>query len=126
MDIYADNILDHFKNPRHLGTLSGPTISLDDANPLCGDKLALDLLIEDNRVKDITFSGSGCAISQAAMSMLTEEAYTKTLDDVEKISKEQIYQLLGVPISPARVKCALLGYTLLKKAIILLKAKKTE
>lgn len=123
MDMYADNILDHFHNPRHRGTLENATITVDDVNPLCGDKLALDLFVENNRVKDIAFSGSGCAISQATMSILTEEAYTKTLDEIEHISKENIYKLLGIPISPARVKCAMLGYSLLKKAIILLKHK---
>ena len=121
MDMYADNILDHFQNPRHHGALAQHTLSLDDVNPLCGDKLRLDLLVENGRIKDIAFDGSGCAISQAAMSMLTEEMYTKTIDEIDKISKDDIYKMLGVAISPARVKCALLGYTLLKKSLIVLK-----
>lgn len=126
MDLYAENILDHFQHPRHKGALTTPTITLDDANPLCGDKLKLDLQIEKNvegnaTIKDIGFEGSGCAISQAAMSMIAEELYGKTLDDAEKLSKENVYEMLGVPLSTARVKCALLSYTLLKKALILLK-----
>ena len=121
MDLYAENILDHFQNPRHHGSLDQTTISLDDVNPLCGDKLKLDLLVENNHIKDISFDGSGCAISQAAMSMLTEEVLHKSLLDAKNFSKDEFYNLLGVAISPARVKCALLGYTLLKKAIILLK-----
>lgn len=121
MDLYAENILDHFQNPRHHGRLAEPTITVDDVNPLCGDKLILDLTLKNSHIQDIGFDGSGCAISQAAMSMLTEEVLHKSLTDVENLSKDELYKLLGVAISPARVKCALLGYTLLKKAIILLK-----
>lgn len=119
MDLYAENILDHFQNPRHKGALTHATISTDDANPSCGDKLSLQLNVEDSRIKEIGFDGSGCAISQAAMSMLSEEILGKSLEEAEKFSKDKVYELLGVPISPARVKCALLGYTLLKKALIL-------
>lgn len=121
MDLYAENILDHFQNPRHHGRLAESTITVDDVNPLCGDKLILDLTLKNSHIQDIGFDGSGCAISQAAMSMLTEEVLHKSLTDVENFSKDELYKLLGVAISPARVKCALLGYTLLKKAIILLK-----
>lgn len=121
MDLYAENILDHFQNPRNHGRLAAPSITVDDANPLCGDKLILDLIVENAHIKEIGFDGSGCAISQAAMSILTEEILHKSLTDAENFSKDELYKLLGVAISPARVKCALLGYTLLKKAIILLK-----
>lgn len=129
MDLYAENILDHFQHPRHKGALASgatPTITLDDTNPLCGDKLQLSLLVEQDNagnsvIKDIAFDGSGCAISQAAMSMLAEELYEKKISDAEAITKENIYDMLGVQLSTARVKCALLSYSLLKKALILLK-----
>ncbi len=129
MDLYAENILDHFQHPRHKGALASgatPTITLDDANPLCGDKLELSLLIEQDNagnsiIKNLAFDGSGCAISQAAMSMLSEELYGKNLSNAETITPETIYEMLGVPLSTARVKCALLSYSLLKKALILLK-----
>lgn len=121
MDMYAENILDHFQHPRHKGAIATPTIELDDANPLCGDKLKLALQIENGQIKDIGFEGSGCAISQAAMSMIAEELYGKNLTDAENITKETVYEMLGVPLSTARAKCALLSYTLLKKALILLK-----
>ncbi|MFA7277803.1 MAG: iron-sulfur cluster assembly scaffold protein [Candidatus Gracilibacteria bacterium] len=121
MDMYAENILDHFQHPRHKGAIITPTIELDDANPLCGDKLKLTLQVENGQIKDIGFEGSGCAISQAAMSMVAEELYGKNLTDAENITKETIYEMLGVPLSTARVKCALLSYALLKKALILLK-----
>ncbi len=119
--MYAENILDHFQNPRHKGTLSAATISVEEVNPLCGDKLSLDLIIENGSIKDMAFSGSGCAISQASMSMVAEELNGKSLEEAEKLSKDTIYELLGVPISPARVKCAILSYALLKKSLILLK-----
>lgn len=119
--MYAENILDHFQHPRHKGAIVTPTIELDDANPLCGDKLKLALQVENGHIKDIGFEGSGCAISQAAMSMIAEELYGKNLNQAENITKETIYEMLGVPLSTARVKCALLSYALLKKALILLK-----
>lgn len=124
--MYAENILDHFQHPRHKGAIITPTIELEDANPLCGDKLKLALQIDSTNpknpvIKDIGFEGSGCAISQAAMSMIAEELYGKNLLDAENITKETIYEMLGVPLSTARVKCALLSYSLLKKALILLK-----
>lgn len=126
MDLYAENILDHFQHPRHKGTLTAPTIGVDESNPLCGDKLSLEIQIEESKdgndtIKDIAFNGSGCAISQAAMSMLAEELHGKNLTDAEKITPENIYDMLGVPLSTARIKCALLSYALLKKALILLK-----
>ncbi len=119
--MYAENILDHFQNPRHKGKIEVPTISVEEANPLCGDKLSLDLIIENGSIKGMAFSGSGCAISQASMSMVAEELNGKSLEEAEKLSKDTIYELLGVPISPARVKCALLSYALVKKSLILLK-----
>lgn len=121
MDMYAENILDHFQHPRHKGTLVAPTVSIDDANPLCGDKIKLELNVDADTIKEIAFDGSGCAISQAAMSMLAEELNGKTLADAEKVTQETIYELLGVPISTARAKCALLSLSLLKKALIILK-----
>lgn len=119
MDIYADNILDHFQNPRHHGALAQSTIAVEEINPLCGDKIHLELLIENDRIKDIGFTGEGCAISQAGISLLTEEIYLQSVADAEKITKDNVYRLIGVPLSPARVKCGLLGFAALKKALIL-------
>lgn len=123
MDIYAENILDHFQNPRHKGHLETPTTSVDDANPLCGDILHLELAInpENSTIQKVAFDGSGCAISQSAMSMLTELLPGKTHEEAEKITKDDMYTLIGVPLSPARVKCALLSLAILKKALIHLK-----
>ena len=114
--MYRDYILDHYKNPRNAGKLPGATNSYHDSNPLCGDEITMALLIDDERVKDVRFEGKGCAISQASASILTEEIKGKTLDEVKAIDRQHILENLGIPISPARVKCALLGLKTLKGA----------
>ncbi len=114
--MYRDYILDHYKNPRNAGELPGATNSYKDSNPLCGDEITMSLLIADDRVQDVRFQGKGCAISQASASILTEEIKGKTLDEVKAIDRQHILENLGIPISPARVKCALLGLKTLKGA----------
>lgn len=114
--MYRDYILDHYKNPRNAGELPGATNTYHDTNPLCGDEITMSLLIEGDLVKDVRFAGKGCAISQASASMLTEEIKGKTLDEVKAIDRQHILENLGIPISPARVKCALLGLKALKGA----------
>ncbi|HEX6289991.1 MAG TPA: SUF system NifU family Fe-S cluster assembly protein [Herpetosiphonaceae bacterium] len=116
-DLYQQNILDHSRHPRNSGRLEHPTVSYEAVNPLCGDKLRFDLLIEDGTVKDVLFSGRGCAISQAAASMLTEEVKGKSLDEVRALSKNDVLELLGIPIGYTRLKCALLGLKALKVGV---------
>ncbi len=115
-DMYRDYILDHYKNPRNQGELPGATNTYADSNPLCGDELSMALRIEDDRVADVRFSGKGCAISVASASILTEEIKGKSLDEVKAIDKDHILENLGIPISPARIKCALLSLKTLKGA----------
>ncbi len=115
-DMYRDYILDHYKNPRNSGELPGATNTYHDTNPLCGDEITMALFIDDGTVKDVRFQGKGCAISQASASILTEEIKGMTLDQVKAIDREHILENLGIPISPARVKCALLGLKVLKGA----------
>jgi nitrogen fixation NifU-like protein len=115
-DMYRDYILDHYKNPRNQGELPGATNTYADSNPLCGDELSMALRIDDDRVADVRFSGKGCAISQASASILTEEIKGKTLDEVKAIDRDHILGNLGIPISPARIKCALLSLKTLKGA----------
>jgi nitrogen fixation NifU-like protein len=115
-DMYRDYILDHYKNPRNSGELAGATNSYHDTNPLCGDEITMSLLIDDEVVKDVRFQGRGCAISQASASILTEEIKGKTLAEVRAIDRQHILENLGIPISPARIKCALLGLKTLKGA----------
>jgi nitrogen fixation NifU-like protein len=121
MDMYAENILEHYKNPHHCGSLNDPTATAEDANPFCGDKYQLELKIKDGVIEDAKFDGEGCAISKSALSMLMDEIIGKKVEDVEKIDKEKIYEMMGVDLGAARVKCALLGLVILKKAIINLK-----
>jgi nitrogen fixation NifU-like protein len=109
-DMYRENILDHGMNPRNKGILDSPTIDYEVSNPLCGDRLRLTLRVNEDRiVTEIGWDGEGCAISQAAASMLGEEILGKSLDDAQKITQDHVFDLLGIPISQNRVKCALLG-----------------
>lgn len=116
MDLYAENILDHYREPRHHGKLESATVSAADANPLCGDKIEIGLRLKDGLIEEATFTGEGCAISQAGASMLMEEIQGKSLEEIFKIANEDVYEMLGVPLTTARVKCALLGFVTLKKA----------
>ena len=116
MDLYSEIILDYYKHPKNKGDIENASCSALEHNPLCGDKIKFDLLIEDNKVIKAMYNGDGCAISQASASMLTEQLIGKTLEEVEKISNEDIYKMLGVEISPGRVKCALLGIVAVRNA----------
>jgi len=116
-DFYQQNILDHWKHPRNSGKLDSPTVSHEEVNPLCGDKLRFDLQIEDDVVTDVRFTGRGCAISQAAASMLTEEIKGKPLADVRTLAKEDVLGLLGIDVGYTRLKCALLGLKAVKVGV---------
>lgn len=116
-DIYREVILDHSKRPRNKGVLEHPDFTFEDTNPLCGDEIRFDLAVEGDRVSAVRFSGRGCAISQAAASMLTEMVDGQPLDEVKALTKDDILDELGVPISPARLKCALLGLKVMKAAL---------
>jgi len=115
--LYRENILDHSRHPRNKGVIEDPTATYQDTNPLCGDEVRMDVRIEGDAVAEIKFSGRGCAISQASASMLTERVAGQSLEQVKAISREDILDELGVPISPARMKCAMLGLKVLKSAI---------
>ena len=118
MDLYQEIILDHFKHPRNHGLVEGAEITGEDFNPLCGDKIQISLKLNiDGGIAAVGFSGSGCAISQASMSLLSEEIVGKSLKEVVDLSNEKIYELVHTEVSPARVKCALLGLSTVKKAI---------
>ena len=118
MDMYAENILHHFKEPHHFGGLNKATVSAKESNPLCGDKYGMDLVIDkDGVITDASFTGEGCAISKAGVSMLMDEIIGKPLKEVEKLNKDNVLDLLGVEVSAGRVKCALLGLKTLQSAI---------
>jgi nitrogen fixation NifU-like protein len=114
-DIYRENILDHAQNPRYPGVLEPADIDHEENNPLCGDRLRLTLRLgENNRIIALAWDGEGCAISQASASMLGEQIMGKTLDEIRSLSKEDIFEMLGIPLSPNRMKCALLSLQVLK------------
>lgn len=117
MDIYREHILDHYQNPRHHGVLKKPTHKAEGANPLCGDELTLTVRLAKGKITDIGFTGHGCSISQAAASMVAESVIGKTPAAVEKMDKDTVYELLGIPLSPTRLKCALLSLATLKSAL---------
>jgi len=111
---YREYILDHYKNPRNYGRLEHPEITHEEDNPLCGDVIGMDFQIKDGVIDDIKFHGRGCAISQASASLLTERLKGMSLDDAKKIDKNDVLGELGIDISPARIKCALLPLKVLK------------
>ncbi len=117
MDLYAENILDHYRHPRGKQAISTPSVTHEEVNLSCGDALTISLSIEEGKVTEMGWEGSGCAISQAAMSMLSEELEGKSVDELDALRKEDVYALLGVPIGPRRFKCALLGLHTLKNAV---------
>lgn len=112
--MYREYILDHYKNPRNFGRLEDADISHEENNPLCGDVVGMDLKTRDGVIDDVRFHGRGCAISQASASLLTERLKGMSLDDARKIDKEDVLEELGIEISPARLKCALLSLKVLK------------
>ncbi len=117
-EIYKENILDHYKNPRNFGELEMAEIKESELNPVCGDMIKLFVKLDKSKkVFDVKFKGNGCAISVAATSMLTEELKGKSLEEVKKISKEDIFNMLGVKLGVVRMKCGLLCLNTLNKGI---------
>ena len=118
--MYQENILDHYKNPRNFGKIENASVHHHEYNPLCGDEIDIYLIIDQNKkIIDIKFSGKGCAISQASSSMLSEEIKGKKIDELKKLTKENILNMLGIPISPVRLKCALLSLDTLRNSILI-------
>jgi nitrogen fixation protein NifU and related proteins len=117
-DIYREIILDYYRNPRNYGKIEHPDISQRDSNPLCGDELEMHINIKEDKVADVKFTGKGCAISQASASMLTELIMGKDFEYVKKLAKEEILDNLGLhDLGPARIKCALLSFKVLKTGV---------
>lgn len=114
---YLEYLLDYYENPRNYGTIEEADISYEEGNPSCGDVIRIDLKLEEGKIKDIRFSGKGCVISQASASILTEMVKGKALEEIKKIGKAEILEAIGIPISPLRLKCALLSLKVLKAGI---------
>ena len=118
-DMYRDLILEHHRYPHNFGTLDPHDVSQEEHNPLCGDRIRLDLRIVDNKIAEVAFSGKGCAVSQAAASMLTDELIGMDLDQVRQYGKAELLELIGLPLdkNPVRLKCALLSLKALKVGV---------
>ena len=118
--MYQEQILDHYKAPRNFGKIENASVHHHEKNPLCGDEIDMFLIIDENkRIVDIKVYPTGCAISVASASMLSDEIKGKTIYELEKMTKENILEMLGIPISPVRLKCALLSLDTLKNSILI-------
>jgi nitrogen fixation NifU-like protein len=109
-DLYRDYILEHYRRPHNFGVLEEPSATFEGSNPLCGDRITMQLRVRDGVVEEIGFTGRGCAISQASASLLTDEIKGKPVDRVVELGASDLLDLLGIEISPARLKCAMLSY----------------
>ena len=117
-DLYREVIIEHYKNPSYRGHLDPHDFSFADSNPLCGDHIQIDVRVgEDNKVAEARFDGHGCAISQASADLLIESVIGKSIDDVKKMGKQDILDMLGIDLGPVRLKCALLSLKVLKAGV---------
>ncbi|WP_336342913.1 iron-sulfur cluster assembly scaffold protein [Halalkalicoccus ordinarius] len=110
-DMYREQILDHYKNPRNYGELEDPSFSHVGENPMCGDEIRVDVTLEDDddTIEYVSFVGDGCAISQASASLLSQKLPGMSLDELEGMDRDDVTEMLGIDISPMRIKCAVLA-----------------
>jgi nitrogen fixation protein NifU and related proteins len=116
-DLYRDHILDHYKHPQNFGELEPHDLEAHEHNPLCGDELTVQIRVQDDRIEDLRFHGHGCAISQAAASIASEELKGMTLAEVGQLGADWMIALLGIPVSATRRKCALLNLKAVRGAV---------
>ena len=117
-DLYREIIIDHYKNPQYRGHLDPNDIQFEDDNPLCGDHIEISLRVDgEGKVTDGRFDGKGCAISQASADLLIESVIGKPMEDVKKLTKKDVLEMLGIELGPVRLKCALLPLKVLKAGV---------
>jgi nitrogen fixation NifU-like protein len=115
--LYREVILDHYKNPRGHGVIDDADAVAEGQNPLCGDEVSIAIAFDGDRIADVKFQGRGCAISQASTSMLMDMVKGRTAEEVAAMSRDELLEEVGIPLSPVRLKCALLGLGVLKVAL---------
>ncbi len=117
MSIYQEIILDHYHNPRNFKSIKGATSETKVNNPLCGDMIYMQVHEKSGVIEEIAFTGEGCAISKASASILTENVKGKKVSDVKQIKSDDVIKLIGIELSPNRLKCALLSWEALMKVL---------
>jgi nitrogen fixation NifU-like protein len=115
--LYREVILDHYKNPRGHGVIEDADAVAEGQNPLCGDEVSIAIAFEGDTIADVKFQGRGCAISQAATSMLMDMVKGRSAEEVATMSRDELLEEVGIPLTPVRLKCALLGLGVLKVAL---------
>lgn len=117
-DMYREVIVERYKNPAYRGSLDHSDITFEDENPLCGDHIRIDLRVDENGIiKEAAFDGHGCAISQASADLLLESVIGKSVEDIKKLNKDNVLELLGIDLGPVRLKCALLPLKIIKAGV---------
>ena len=116
-ELYRDYILDHYKNPKNFGEIAEPDLEFHDKNPLCGDEMELQLVVEDGKIADLKWHGQGCAISQAAASIASEELIGMPVNEAAQLDADWMLEHMGIQISATRRKCALLNLKVLRGAV---------
>ena len=116
-ELYREVILDHYKNPRGHGIVDPSDVEAEGMNPLCGDEVSISIAFQGDTIEDVRFQGRGCAISQAATSMLMDMVKGRSAEEVASMSRDELLDEVGIPLTPVRLKCALLGLGVLKLAL---------
>ena len=116
-DFYREVILDHYKNPRGHGVVEPSDVEAEGMNPLCGDEVSISIAFDGDRIEDVRFQGRGCAISQASTSMLMDMVKGRTAQEVAEMDRDELLEEVGIPLGPVRLKCALLGLSVLRLAL---------
>ena len=117
LEMYREYVLALYKNPLNKGIIENPSHEFMKNNPLCGDEIKIQLVIKNNKIENLKFDGIGCAISMASASLLTEKLKNLTIEEAKNINKDDILELIKIPLSPVRIKCALLSLDVLRGAL---------